>query len=304
MKVSVIIATYNAGSYLKEAIESILVQTFRDFECIVVDDGSSDGSDAIRHQISDERLRWVTLPTNCGISMARNVGMKCAMGQYIAVMDSDDVCLPERLQEQVEFLDNNPTFHIVGARTIRVSQDIKNVIDQPNHPLEDDIIKARLILLNGSALIHPTMMIRGDFCRENNIYYPVRKMDVDHAFWIKCIRAGAKFACLPSRLLYKRRHSENITFLEKDRKEPLKTPLRVELLQLFYPHMTSAECEALAGLMQKNSTISQTQLSLGLSAGFKAMSIIKPEWGESRAHLNRIIAQYLNKALATTIKTS
>lgn len=97
-------AAYNAGEYIKAAIDSLLEQSFENFECLVVDDGSSDDTSERLSEFSDRRIKTVRLPINCGIATARNIAMKMARGKYWAVMDADDIALPERLQKQVDYL--------------------------------------------------------------------------------------------------------------------------------------------------------------------------------------------------------
>ena len=137
MKISVVMAAYNGESYVGEAVDSILNQTEKSFELIVVNDGSTDNTKSILESISDSRLSIINLPINCGIATARNVGMACVKGDYLAVMDADDVSLPDRLAIQSQFLDQNPGIHILGCRTIRTNQDVNSEIDRPLHPLGD-----------------------------------------------------------------------------------------------------------------------------------------------------------------------
>ena len=116
-KVSVVMPVYNDERYLAEAIASVLGQTYADFELIIVDDGSTDGSRAIieEYALRDSRVVPILLPGNLGQSSARNRGIERAGGQYIAAMDGDDICLPDRLRRQVNFLDANPQVGVLGT---------------------------------------------------------------------------------------------------------------------------------------------------------------------------------------------
>ena len=220
MKVSVAIAAYNNGAYIGAAVDSILAQEFSDFEMVVVDDGSTDRTAEIIGRYDDARLRIVRLPANCGIATARNVAIACASGHYLAVMDGDDVALPGRLGAQVRFLDDHPEVHILGTRTIRVAETVDREIDRPQHPLTDGDIKANLLLLNGTAMVHPTMMMRMSFVREHHLRYPPPPrgvVGIDHQFWIQCVARGAVFQTLQEVLLLKRRHRAT---------SPCTTPIR------------------------------------------------------------------------------
>ena len=115
--VSVVMPVYNGEKYVAEAIESILAQTFTDFEFIIVDDGSRDRSPEIisDYERRDDRIRFLAFEQNKGRAAAKNLGIEAATGQYIAGMDSDDVSLPQRLEKQVDFLRANPDIGVVGA---------------------------------------------------------------------------------------------------------------------------------------------------------------------------------------------
>src|SRR5262249_11393927 len=114
--VSVVMPVYNTESYLTDSIGSILRQTYLDWELICVDDGSNDGSLGIlrRFETKDPRVRVITRP-NTGVTRARNDGMAVARGRYIAVMDSDDIALTERLERQVDYMESHPACVGLGA---------------------------------------------------------------------------------------------------------------------------------------------------------------------------------------------
>src|SRR5579872_49842 len=116
--VSVVMVTRNADRFLAESIESILGQTFRDFEFIILDFGSTDKTKAIvsSYAAKDSRVRLHEIPS-CGLAEARNAGCSLARGKYIAIMDADDVSVPERLALEVEFMENNPGVGVLGGVT-------------------------------------------------------------------------------------------------------------------------------------------------------------------------------------------
>jgi glycosyltransferase involved in cell wall biosynthesis len=302
MKVSVAIAACNAEAYLGAAIDSILAQDFADFELLAVDDGSSDRTAAILNACEDPRLRIVTLPENCGIATARNVAMACAGGDYLAVMDADDLALPGRLGAQVRFLDRHPEVHILGARIVRFAETVANEIDRPRHPLSDGEIKANLLLLDGSAMIHPTMMARMSFIREHRLLYPPPPrgtVGIDHEFWIACVARGAVFAALPEVLLLKRRHAGNVSLRGADPAVARKKAVsRAELLGLFYPQLSLSEASALARLLEPDGAIGVADACLGIAADHKAMPCAVSYHGESKDQVRRIIAAALSRHLA------
>lgn len=165
-RVSVIIPTYNRSGMIGAAIRSIIEQTYQDFEIICVDDGSTDDTERVIQRF--DTVRYVKMPVNQGISAARNLGMSLASGEFIAIMDSDDVALPGRLKAQVEFLDSNKSVVVCGTGIIKKIGDITK--DQI-HPAEDGAIKALILAVNGSCMIDPTSIMRSSFLEERKLKY-------------------------------------------------------------------------------------------------------------------------------------
>ncbi|MBW4432403.1 MAG: glycosyltransferase [Pelatocladus maniniholoensis HA4357-MV3] len=120
-KVSVVIPAYNAMTYLPETLESVLQQTFTDFEILIINDGSSDNIVEWANQIADPRVRLISQP-NQGVSVARNTGITHAQGEYIAFLDADDLWQPTKLEKQVHYLEDNPEVGLVYTWTAFVDQ--------------------------------------------------------------------------------------------------------------------------------------------------------------------------------------
>lgn len=106
---------YNAEKYLREAIDSILAQTFTDFELIIINDGSTDFTKDIILSYTDQRIRYIENEQNSGICVTLNKGLDAARGRYIARMDSDDISLPRRLEVQVQYMDSHPEIGVAGT---------------------------------------------------------------------------------------------------------------------------------------------------------------------------------------------
>ena len=291
-------SVFNCRKYVAAAIDSILAQDMPDFECIVVDDGSNDGTANILAAYDDERVRIISLPVNTNHGVAQNLGIGAAQGEYLAMMDADDVAFPQRLAVQARFLDEHPEIDMVGARCIRVAETLDREIDRPAHPVDDAIIKARLLLMNGSSLLHPTTMVRSSFVRDNNLWYLPRKMSVDTAFWIKCVAKGVRFHALEQPLIYKRRHGENVTVRHRNTWEPEKTSLRVELLGMYFPELTGSEVKSLALLMESGRSLHFVELCSAIAAGNKALREVRSFFGESRPHLHAILRDYIARAVS------
>ncbi len=114
-QLSIIITTYNSGKYISQAIESVLEQTFGDFELIIINDGSTDNTKEIVSAFSDERIKYFENEKNEGIVFSRNKGLKLAQGSYIGMLDADDIAHPNKFELQIDFLKNNPEFGMLGA---------------------------------------------------------------------------------------------------------------------------------------------------------------------------------------------
>ena len=119
--VSIIMCAYNAEAFLREAVDSILAQTLRDFELIVIDDASSDRTPELLAEYSDPRIRVIRNPSNLGPGAARNRGLRLARGKYIAVQDADDASVPNRLAQQVAYLDAHPEVGLIGSTQLHVN---------------------------------------------------------------------------------------------------------------------------------------------------------------------------------------
>src|SRR5262249_25956297 len=143
--VSVVMPVYNTEVFLADAIDSIVAQTFTDWELICVDDGSSDGSlDVLRrYERADPRMRVVSRRNTC-VARARNDGMAVARGRYIAAMDSDDVALPERLRRQVDYMDSHPECVGLGAAVRIVGPDLMPIKEELR-PLDHETIDRRVL---------------------------------------------------------------------------------------------------------------------------------------------------------------
>jgi glycosyltransferase involved in cell wall biosynthesis len=205
-KVSVLMPVYNGATYLPEAIESVLNQTFNDFEFLIIDDGSSDGSQEIVSRYRDERIRFFQNPSNLGQTRTLNKGLELAKGDYVARQDQDDISLLNRFKVQVEFLNNNPDVGVVSSATIFINATGKTRF-MLNIPSTDVEIRWRLLTRNVFA--HPAIMLRRDSLVKVGYYYDPRFYYAqDYDLWTRLIKEtrGANIS-LP--LVKYRVHSNN-----------------------------------------------------------------------------------------------
>ena len=156
-RVSVLMTIYNAEPYLKEAIDSILTQKYSDWELIAVDNGSTDQSKEILSTYNDSRVRIFTLPENIGRTPGLRYAFKQMIGEYIAVLDADDVALPERLGRQVEFLDNHPEVVLVGS-WVQGIDETGCITSTLEPPINSDVLHDCLGWAN--PMVHSSIMYR------------------------------------------------------------------------------------------------------------------------------------------------
>ena len=174
--ISVVMSVYNGEKYLSEAIESILKQTYKDFEFIIVNDGSTDSSlEIIReYQKQDNRIKIID-QENTGLAKALNNGIKITQGKYIARMDADDISLPERLEIQVQFLNENKTIGLVGLSAIAIDEKGEDIC-LLKRPLSDcdikEMLKETSPFFHGSVMFHKDLFDSvGSYPEELSIFF-------------------------------------------------------------------------------------------------------------------------------------
>ncbi len=233
--VSIVTPVYNADKYLRESIDSILGQTFGDWEMILVDDKSKDHSREIEEEYAakDSRIQIIALDQNQGAIRARNTGIKAASGTYYAVQDSDDISLPDRLEAQVSFMKSHPDFAVVGGNSL-IMDEHGTVYASRSYPTDPDVIKRTVIRINPFA--HSATMVRMDILRKLG-GYPVTgyKVADDYCLWLQLL-SQYKGTNLPQYVLkYRLFGSEHKNSIRKK----LKNTTRAQRPWLFHPEYLS-----------------------------------------------------------------
>ncbi|WP_323586982.1 glycosyltransferase family 2 protein [Aliarcobacter butzleri] len=241
--ISVILPVYNGEKYLKEAIESILNQTYTNFEFIIIDDGSKDSSLEIikEYEKEDERIVAVSRE-NKGLIATLNEGIEKAKGKYIARMDQDDISLPNRFEEQLKIMENDKEIVVCGSWINVFGENRKEKISK--YFQYDKEIKANLIM--SCCFAHPSVMMRRDAFLDNNIWYDENfKNAEDYHLWTQLARVG-KFYNIPKVLLNYRFLETSITRVadknESQRKQ-VYTNIFAEALNLIDYKRTKEEIE-------------------------------------------------------------
>jgi glycosyltransferase involved in cell wall biosynthesis len=238
-QVTVFIPVHDRERYVAAAIESVLAQTFEDFELLVVDDGSTDGSRAVVRGFTDPRIRLVCNPVNRGIPATRNQGIELARGRYLAFLDSDDWAHPQRLARQVRFLDAHPDYAAVGAWI--------EWMDETGRPLgrvkrkavrADDIAAERLFrsCLENSAAMGRIAVLRAYRHRERY------ELGSDYDLWAR-IAVEHKLGALPEALVRRRAHAGRTTREKADRIKPLRLQIFAEQLETLGVPFTREDLE-------------------------------------------------------------
>lgn len=210
--VSVIMPVYNAENYVSEAIESMLSQTYANFELIIVNDASTDKSGEIIDKYQKKYPRIIAAihlkkNLNAGGEGAGNIAFSKAKGEFVARMDADDIAHPKRLAKQVEFLQKNPDVALVGLCAEVINKNGKQIGNKIVPTQHEEIFKNYFTF---HPVIHPTVMLRrGSLINPNTLYRRDLPSNNDYLTFFEMINSGRKFANLPDRLLKYRLHGAN-----------------------------------------------------------------------------------------------
>lgn len=233
--VSVILPVYNTKMYIKESVESILQQTFSDFELLIIDDASTDGTQDIIKGFIDNRIVFIQKEKNSGYTQSLNSGIEFAKGKYIARMDADDISLPQRLEKQVAFLEAHEEVVVCGADAEIIGSNERFI---PFFLTHEEIITSMLIT---NPMIHPVIMFRRSFLLENNIRYNESfEPAEDFELWVRIASIG-KLANLPDVLLRYRKHTGQVSNTRNELQQKNVRELRIELVKYLTGILTPTE---------------------------------------------------------------
>ena len=207
--ISVLLPVYNCEKYILDAIKSILNQTFTDFELLIIDDASTDGTVAVVNSFKDKRIKIIQKPQNSGLSKSLNQGITIANGKYIARMDGDDISLPERLAKQFAFLEDNEDVAVCGTAFQIIGTDI--IVSGPE---DHEDIKAAMLMQ--CSIGHPTAMLRKSFLDEHALFYDTEKEPAeDFDLWARISGLG-KLHNLQEVLFHYRNHEGQVSVTRRE----------------------------------------------------------------------------------------
>lgn len=224
-KISVVMSAYNRAGYVKEAIESILKQTYRDFEFIIIDDCSTDNTPEVIQSYADkdDRIVFIRNEKNMDYNYNLRRGFDLAKGEYIARMDDDDISLPTRFEKQVKFLDQHPDISVLGTFIEPFGESILETWVKDSDP---DILAILMNFFN--PMCHPSVMIRKSFLREHNLNYSPKELYAEeYHLWKEIILHGGKLANLEEVLVRYRCHKKSVTQKRDTSKIQAETAKRV-----------------------------------------------------------------------------
>lgn len=214
IKISVIMPVYNTKEeYLRVAIESILNQTFREYEFIIINDYSDEKTTAILEGYQDKRIVLVRNERNLGITASLNVGLEMAKGKYIARMDSDDISYRNRFESQYKYMEKHPEIDVLGG-WVKMGKRLNKSYGKASNEWR----RIRMLFQN-AGVCHPVAFLRKDFLDKYDLKYDVSiKKAQDYDLWRRCVEVGT-IAVLPKKVLEYRYHSDQISSKNRDEQE-------------------------------------------------------------------------------------
>ncbi len=204
--ISVVMSVYNSATYLREAMDSILNQSYSNFEFIIINDGSKDESLSILRSYTDSRIKLFDNGENKGLIYSLNKGIEAATGKYIARMDADDISLPKRFEKQLAFLEAEPTIAVCSCDYILFSENKETL--SPAFKTHDEILGWMLF---NASVAHPSLMIRTSVLKQQNqVFDPEFKHAEDYDLWSRLLFKG-KFGAVNETLFKYREHAGQVT---------------------------------------------------------------------------------------------
>lgn len=233
--VSIIIPAYNAERYIKRALESAINQTYKNIEIIVVDDGSIDETGNIVKSFHDPRIMYV-YQENQWLGAARNNGIRRSKGEYITLLDADDVYLPEKIEKQVEFLQNHPEYKVVYCNFMSFySEKPSELIKKKGKHPSGDIFKELL----EDPLINPnTIMVHRDVFKEVGLFNEKRYNPEDWDMWLRISLKGFEFGYLDEDLVIVEIRRDSLTTIYN---QPIYKKNALEMLEKLFSKLTKKE---------------------------------------------------------------
>lgn len=295
-KVTVLMSAYNAENYIKEAIESILSQTFTDFEFIIINDASTDSTGKIIDSYCDPRIKVINNEVNSGLAKSLNTGLNEAEGKYIARMDADDVSLPERFRKQYDFMEQKPDVDLCG--TFYEAAGVEN--DAVETPVTHADIKDMLFFNN--CIAHPAVMMRRSTISKFDIKYNENLRSAqDYELW--CREADRlKYANIPEILLKYRVHENQTGSAKKKEQDDTADKVRIRNLDKIGVSLTDTEQNIYLSVLKYRYDFNSTLDMISVCKILEKIRTAGPEHGYG-SKFEQIISGHLSNIAKTGIKS-
>lgn len=254
-QITVLLPVYNCELYVQTAVQSILNQTYTDFEFLIIDDASTDATVALIKKLEDSRIQLIEKPINSGYTNSLNYGLQMAKGKYIARMDGDDISFPERFSKQIAYLETHPDVVVCGT-TYKIIGNDKLIALPENH----EAIK--LGLLWGNCISHPSVMIRKKILDEYSIQYDTSKEPAeDYDMWVRLLSVG-KLHNLQEVLLEYRLYGNQVSRKRAEDQKKNDVLAKFKMLQYLNIEWDSLEYEFLERNFRKTELINFKDLKI------------------------------------------
>ncbi|UOQ87050.1 glycosyltransferase family 2 protein [Gracilibacillus salinarum] len=286
--VTVFIPVYNCEDYIVETLDSMLNQTYKNLEILLVNDGSTDKSVEVINSFNDPRIKLINNEKNMGIPFSRNVGLTRAAGDYLVIMDSDDISVRTRVEEQVKYMENNPEIDAAGSYYIKFNDSNERKI-RPSNFTKPEELKIELMFFNPIA--NPSAIVRMNTVSKHKLTYSLEHfVSQDYGFWAQLSKVG-KISIIPEYLLKYRSGHENITKKSKANKtlkrKAVISSIQLDLLNYYEFNLNNDELEIYHDFFSFNySSIEQIESIINLVQKIK-------HFGEASRHFDQATFSYV-----------
>jgi hypothetical protein len=288
-KVTVLMPVYNGQRYLPEAMESILGQTFTDFEFLILNDGSTDSSREIICSFDDSRVRFVDNPTNMGLAKSLNSGLKISEGELIARQDADDISLPNRLERQVAYFNDHPDLGLLGTWAEAI-EERGRVLWKICPPAAPSLLKWRMLFKNN--IIHTSVMFNKEKVIKLGGYNSNIAFAQDYDLWTR-IMMRYEIAQLPEVLIHLRDHSDHITAKHlRDQKESENHSVHRNIQHLLQNEISLEDSEALGLTIEDRPITNPMQLKRAADLLQDLYAIALKQWSFDSESVTIITKDY------------
>lgn len=241
--VTVLMPVFSCEKYIRESINSILNQTYRNFEFIIIDDASTDLTVNFIMDFKDERIKIIQNELNSGPSVSLNRGMLESKGKFLAIMHGDDIADSRRINSQVKYMISNPDVAVLGCQYLTINQSNKKIISKSRLPLHHDSIVASLLFAN--PICHPTVMLRKESLANLGLQYEHEfRLCEDYDLWTRLALRGLKFHNLDIIGLSYRRHSQQASSAKSSKEQE-----QFEIIKHKYREKCDSKLDEMASLL-------------------------------------------------------